>query len=39
MFSQAGLESGTNPTYANLMMNGITGLIKFSKNIQSISCV
>ena len=34
MFSQAGLESGTNPTYANLMMNGITGLIKFSKNIE-----
>ena len=34
MFSQAGLESGTNPTYANLMMNGITGLMKFSKNIE-----
>ena len=34
MFSQAGLESGTNPTYANLMMNGITELIKFSKNIE-----
>ena len=34
MFSQAGLESGSNPTYANLMMNGITGLMKFSKNIE-----
>lgn len=34
MFSQAGLESGTNPTYSNLMMNGITGLMKFSKNIE-----
>ena len=34
MFSQAGLESGTNPTYSNLLLSGFLGLIKFSQNIE-----
>ena len=34
MYSQAGIESGTNPTYSNLLLSGFLGLIKFSQNIE-----
>ena len=34
MYSQAGIESGTNPTYSNLLLSGVLGLIKFSQNIE-----
>ena len=34
MYSQSGIESGTNPTYSNLLLSGVLGLIKFSQNIE-----
>ena len=34
MYSQAGIEEGSNPTYSNLLLSGVLGLIKFSQNIE-----
>ena len=34
MYSQSGIEEGSNPTYSNLLLSGVLGLIKFSQNIE-----
>ena len=32
MFSQAGMEQSANPTYSNLLLNGVQGFIRFLQN-------
>ena len=33
LFSQAGMEQVTNPTYSNMLINGLTGFLKFSEKL------
>ena len=33
LFSQAGMERVTNPTYSNMLINGLTGFLKFSEKL------
>lgn len=33
LFSQTGMEQVTNPTYSNMLINGLTGFLKFSEKL------